>query len=145
MIVILSLIFIRTEQYHSTILLLIYLINMNCLFFLYSKFFRQTNLLNMYILNVYLLLAFIFVYLIVILHPSGTHEFFWPFFKVSRIRGVLAPEDLRSCCEMSIWIKGFIVYFFTALYMSLKALIELNYKNFLIYFNIFRYRSALTF
>ena len=131
MIVILSLIFIGSEQYPSTILLLIYLFYMNCLFFLYSKFFRQTNLLNMYILNVYLLLAFIFVYLIVILHPSGTHEFFWPFFRVSKIRGVLATEDLQSCCEMSIWIKGFIVYLFTALYMALKHLIGLNYQKFL--------------
>jgi len=133
--IILILILLRSEQIYSTFFLIIYLIIINIFFYFFIFKLFTKKFAAIYHLNLFLLVSFIIISLIVLLIPSAQKELFWPFFKISKIRGYLMGE-LTGCCDLLIWLKFFLIYFFKNIKSVFENLLLINYINFLFFWII---------
>ena len=132
MAIILISIILRSEQIHSTIFLILYLTTINVIFyiFIFNKFDKK--IIAIYHLNLFLFLSFIIIAIIVLLIPSADKELFYPFFRISKIRGHLIGE-LKGCCDIVVWIKFFFIYFFQNIKSVLNNLFLINFINFIFF------------
>ena len=130
--IILISIILRSEQIHSTIFLILYLTTINVIFyiFIFNKFDKK--IIAIYHLNLFLFLSFIIIAIIVLLIPSADKELFYPFFRISKIRGHLIGE-LKGCCDIVVWIKFFFIYFFQNIKSVLNNLLLINFINFIFF------------
>lgn len=122
----------RSEQIQSTLFLITYLSIINILFyfFIFKLFTKKFSAI--YHLNLFLLISFIIISLMVLLIPSASKELFYPFFRISKIRGHLIDE-LRGCCDLLVWLKFFLIYFFKNIKTVFENLLLINYINFLFF------------
>ena len=130
--IVLILIILRSEQVQSTFFLIIYLSIINILFYFFIFKLFTKKFAAIYHLNLFLLISFIIISLIVLLIPSAQKELFYPFFRISKIRGHLMGE-LTGCCDLLVWLKFFLVYFFKNIKTVFENLLLINYINFLFF------------
>ena len=133
--ILISIIF-SSEQLHSTFYLIIYLCLINIIFYfvIFKEFTKK--IIVIYHLNLFLFISFIIISLIVFLIPSATKELFWPFFRISKIRGHLMGE-LTGCCNVIVWLKFFLLYFFKNIKVVYNNLLLINFVNLLFFEIIF--------
>jgi hypothetical protein len=132
LVIMLIAVILRSEQLHSIIFLILYLTLINIIFyiFIFNKFTKK--IIATYHLNLFFFLSFIIIALIVLLIPSADKELFYPFFRISKIRGYLVGE-LKGCCDLIVWLKFFLIYFFQNIKSVFNNLLLINFINFIFF------------